>query len=167
MQIRLEDISIRTALQNGDIGYVTYLHGIVYREEYGYSIGFEAYVAKGLYEFYDQYDPKRDCVWVCEHFDKIIGFLLLMHREGNAAQLRYFILLPDYRGVGLGNKLMNLYIAWLKDHHYTSCYLWTTNEQTIAAAIYKKYGFKLVEECDSAAFGKLLKEQRYLLTLDD
>lgn len=166
MPIRLEDISIRTELQGGDIGYVTYLHGSLYKKEFGYSIGFEAYVATGFYEFYNQYDPVKDFTWICEHENRIVGFLLLMHRMGNAAQLRYFILLPEYRGIGLGKKLMNLLLARLMDRHYTSCYLWTTNEQTAAATLYRKYGFKLVEEHDSTAFGKPLKEQRYILSLD-
>jgi len=46
---------------------------------------------------------------------------------------------------------------------YASCYLWTTNEQEAAAALYKRYGFILTDEKESTAFGKLLKEQRYEL----
>lgn len=167
MQADLKDISIRTNLQSGDIGYIIYLHGYLYKEEYGYSIDFEAYVAKGLYEFYSRYDAEKDRVWICEHNNRIIGFLLLMHRENNSAQLRYFILMPEYRGIGLGKKLMDLYISCLREWRYSTCYLWTTNEQTAAAELYKKYGFQLVEEHDSSAFGKPLKEQRFVLILNE
>ena len=55
----LSDISIRTELQSGDIGYVTYMHGRLYRQEYNYGISFEAYVAMGLHEFYTQYNHER------------------------------------------------------------------------------------------------------------
>ena len=165
METEFKGISIRTNLKSGDIGYVIYLHGSLYGKEYNYSIAFETYVAKGLYEFYSQYDPNKDCVWICEHKNSIIGFLLLMHRERNSAQLRYFIVLPQYRGIGLGRKLMELYMTWLKEHDYHSSYLWTTNEQETAAELYKKLGFKLMEEHDYTAFGKLLKEQRYELIL--
>ena len=41
--ISLDDISIRTELRPGDIGYVTYMHGTLYSEEYGYRIQFESY----------------------------------------------------------------------------------------------------------------------------
>jgi peptidyl-dipeptidase Dcp len=167
METEFKGISIRTHLKSGDIGYIIYLHGWLYKKEYNYSIAFETYVAKGLYEFYNQYDPTKDCVWICEHNHSITGFLLLMHRENHAAQLRFFIILPEYRGIGLGKKLMELYLDWLKDHNYHSSYLWTTHEQTTAAELYKKYGFKLVEEFDSTSFGKLLKEQRYELILKD
>lgn len=167
MQTEFKDILIRTDLRSGDIGYIIYLHGSLYKKEYNYSIAFETYVAKGLYGFYQQYDPNKDCAWICEHHHSIVGFLLLMHREKDTAQLRYFLLLPEYRGIGLGKKLMELYMSWLKDHDYASSYLWTTNEQKEAAELYKKFGFTLTEEFDSASFGKLLKEQRYDLILKD
>lgn len=143
------------------MGSVIQMHGYWYKKEYDYSIAFESYVAKGFHEFYSQYDASKDCVWVCEHKGSIIGFLLLMHRKNHAAQLRFFIILPDYRGLGLGKKLMELFMRWLKEHDYRSSYLWTTHEQITAAALYKKFGFELVEEKDSTAFGKLLKEHRY------
>lgn len=47
----LNSIVIRTDLLPGDLGYVAYLHGRLYKEECNYGIGFEAYVAKGLAEF--------------------------------------------------------------------------------------------------------------------
>jgi peptidyl-dipeptidase Dcp len=164
MKPSLNDITIRTTLKPGDIGYVTYLHGTLYQKEYNYGISFEAYVAKGLHEFYEQYDPKKNRVWVCEHLGKIVGFLLLMNR-GDTAQLRYFILLPEYRGIGLGNKLMTLYMSFLKQCGYKSSYLWTTHELYTAAHLYKKFGFSLTEEIDSEAFGKPLKENRYTVVL--
>jgi peptidyl-dipeptidase Dcp len=159
--IALPDIKIRTELKAGDIGYVTYLHGLLYEQEYGFGISFESYVALGLHEFYQQYDADKDCVWVAEHDNKIVGFLLLMHRPLNAAQLRYFILDPAYRGIGLGKKLITLYMEFFRSKKYSSSYLWTTHELYAAAHLYKSAGFVLTEEIDSTAFGKPLKEQRY------
>jgi len=162
--IRLDDISIRSELVPGDIGYVIHLHGALYAREYGYGIQFETYVARGLCEFHERHDPKRDRVWVCEHGKRIIGFLLLMNR-GEAAQLRYFLIEPVYRGIGLGSKLMSLFMDSLKSLGYRKAYLWTTQELTTAAFLYKRSGFMLTEEKESTAFGKPLIEHRYDLTL--
>jgi ribosomal protein S18 acetylase RimI-like enzyme len=158
--LRLEDITIRITLQPGDLGYITYLHGHLYKLEYNFGTEFEAYVALGLQEFYKQYNPANNRVWVCEHQQRMIGFMLLMNR-GQAAQLRYFIIEPAYRGIGLGKKLMELYMEFLKECGYTSSYLWTTHELSAAASLYKRHGFKLTEEKPSDAFGKQLIEQRY------
>jgi len=165
MNARLEDISIRTELKPGDIGHVVLLHGLLYSHEYGYGLGFESYVAAGLHEFYKNYDKEKDRVWVCEYKEEMIGFLLLMHRENNSAQLRYFIIMPAFRGIGLGKKLMQLFMDFLKQKEYSSCYLWTTSELYTAASIYKRYGFVLTQEGPSTSFDKPLTEQRYDLSM--
>jgi ribosomal protein S18 acetylase RimI-like enzyme len=159
--LNYQNISIRTDLRPGDLGHVVYRHGKIYSRENDYSIAFEAYVASGLANFYFSYDPEKDRVWICEDDDKIVGFLLLMHRGAETAQLRYFYLEPEYRGIGLGNRLIELFMDFLREKGYTSAYLWTTNEQTAAAALYEKHGFRLAEEKESHAFGKPLVEQRF------
>jgi len=163
MTPRLGDIHIRSELVPGDLGYVIHLHGKLYAAEYGYGLQFESYVAAGIHEFYENYEPEKDRVWIGEHDQRIIGFLLLMHREHNAAQLRYFLIEPHYRGVGLGKKLMDLYMEFLHQCRYTSSYLWTAHELSAAASLYTKHGFVLTEEKESIAFGKPLRERRYEL----
>ena len=158
----INDIVIRTELRSGDLGYVTYLHGVLYQQEYGYGIEFEAYVASGLHEFYQSYDPSTNRVWVCEHEGRMIGFLLLMNR-GDSAQLRYFLIHPDYRGIGLGRKLMENYMEFFHQCGYKHSYLWTTDELDKAARLYERHGFRLTEERESTAFGKPLKERKYEL----
>ena len=160
----LDEVSIRMEIRPGDLGYVTYMHGALYHKVYGYTLQFETYVAKGLCEFYEKYDPKRSRVWVCEYNNRMIGFLLLMDR-GESAQLRYFLIEPDYRRIGLGLRLMNLYLDFLRECSYRKSYLWTTHELTTAASIYKRFGFQLTEEKESTSFGKPLREQRYDLVL--
>ena len=162
-KITVDEISIRTELVPGDLGYVISRHGALYKEEYDYGIEFENYVAAGLVEFYKTYDPLFDRVWICGHNDMMIASLFLVHRADNASQLRYFLIEPSYRGIGLGKKLMELFLAFHHACRYTSCYLWTTNEQESASALYKKYGFRLMEEKTSSAFGKPVIEQRYEL----
>jgi peptidyl-dipeptidase Dcp len=94
----------------------------------------------------------------------MIGFLLLMDR-GPAAQLRYFLIEPEYRGIGLGSRLLNSYMDFLRACGYRKSYLWTTHELTVAASLYQRLGFILTEQKESTNFGKPLIEQRYDLTL--
>jgi GNAT superfamily N-acetyltransferase len=165
-QISIEDIAIRTELRPGDLGYVTHMHGTLYFREYSYGLQFESYVAKGLCEFYETYNPKRSRIWACEHKSRMIGFLLLMDR-GHAAQLRYFLIEPKYRGIGVGARLLNLYMDFLRECGYKESYLWTTHELESAAFLYKRLGFQLTEEKESTSFGKPLREQRYDLVLTE
>ncbi|OUJ70376.1 GNAT family N-acetyltransferase [Hymenobacter crusticola] len=160
----LPDVRIRRELRPGDLGYIAHLHGQLYARECGYGLHFEGYVLAGLQEFAEQYDPAKDAVWICEHDDKMVGFLLGFHRV-DALQLRYFIFQPDYRGLGLGKKLMQEFLAFMHKKQYHRAYLWTTQEQTAAIALYTRFGFQLTEEKNSVAFDKELVEQRYDLLL--
>jgi peptidyl-dipeptidase Dcp len=161
----LSDIDIRTELRPGDMGGIIRMHATLYGSECGYGIQFEAYVAQGLLEFYTAYDPGRDRVWICEHGGRMIGSMVLMHRGADAAQLRYFLIRPEYRGIGLGKRLMDLWLQFLRERGYRSAYLWTVDELPVAAALYRRYGFRLTEEKPSTSFGKPLREQRYDLVL--
>ena len=161
----LKDITIRHSLRPGDVGYVTYLHGLLYGAEHGFGVQFEGYVSKGLMEFYENHDPDRDRVWLCEHDGRIIGSLFLMHREGNTAQVRYFLVRPEYRGIGLGKLLMDEFMSFLRAKGYRAAYLWTTSELPAAAALYRRHGFRLTEEKESTTFGTRVTEQRYDLVL--
>lgn len=161
MNLDPDDVRIRTRLRSGDLGYVVYLHGVLYAREYGYGLQFESYVASGIHEFYESYDPLKDRVWLCEHDGATIGSLFLMHRGEDLAQLRYFLLAPEYRGIGLGKRLMTLLMDFAAGCGYHRAYLWTTHELATAASLYRRHGFALTEDKASTGFGKPLREQRY------
>ncbi|PUZ23453.1 GNAT family N-acetyltransferase [Chitinophaga parva] len=160
----LSDIHIRTTLQPGDLGYIAYLHGQLYSRENGYGLSFEAYVLDGLKDFAKAYDPAADRIWMCEHAGTIIGFLVAQHRE-DAMQLRYFLFQPAYRGMGLGKRLVQLFLDFMKEKGSTHAYLWTTEEQHAAIALYTRFGFRLTEERSSDTFSKPILERRYDLSL--
>lgn len=158
------EISIRSTLLPGDLGFIAYLHGLLYAGECGYGLSFEAYVLDGLKDLARKYDAARDRVWICEHRQQIVGFLVAQHRD-DALQLRYFLLRPAYRGCGLGKRLMEEFISFMNAGNYRHAFLWTTNEQHAAIALYTRYGFRLTDEKASEDFGKPLTERRYDLSL--
>ena len=161
--IKLKDVAIDSEIGPGDLGGLIFLHGSIYGRECGFGIGFEMYVARGVVEFHERYDPDR--VWFCRLGGDLVGSLVLMHREGGAAQLRYFLLRPDCRGIGLGKELMGRCMDFLRQRGYRSCYLWTTSDLTSAASLYQRNGFTLTEEKTASTFGLRLLEQRYDLVL--
>jgi len=164
--LNIGDINIRTVLQPGDLGYIAYLHGDIYARECGYGLNFERYVLQGLADFASQYNAGKDKVWICEHRQQMIGVLVGVNR-GDSIQLRYFIFRPEYRGLGLGKKLMDGFINYMQESQINKSYLWTTNEQHAAISLYTRYGFRLTEEKVSNGFDKELTERRYDLELNN
>ncbi len=156
-------ITIRNTLGPGDLSQVALLHAKIYSQELGFGIGFEAYVMESLVEFYRQYDPELDKVWVVEAGGQMVGFLLLMHRPRNQAQLRYFVLEEAYRGKGIGKKLVQEWMDFYQEKGYQGAYLYTTSGLDSAAYLYESVGFRKVSEKASEDFGVLLHEIRYEL----
>lgn len=148
--IKLDDITIRTDVCPGDIGYITYMHGWIYREEYGYSTAFEGYVAESFYKFLLNYNPDNDHLWCAEHNGYIIGCIGIVG-HGERAQLRWFLLDPHYRGIGLGRKLLQESLNFAKVKNYKSIYLDTTNDLDKAISMYTRAGFvKKLEKANNS-----------------
>jgi len=156
-------IRIRNDLKPGDIGYVTYLHGKLYAEEYGWDHTFEAYVAGPLAEFaVGQGDRER--IWIVERDDRVAGSIAIVEASRESAQLRWLLLHPDLRGLGLGKRLIEETVVFCRRAGYSSIFLWTVSALSAAASLYRSSGFRLTEENTHELWGALVTEQRYELT---
>lgn len=156
--------TLRNSIRPGDLGYLTFLHGVVYAKEYGYDVGFEAYVADGLANFIESFNPKKDRIWLVETNHKIVGSIAIVGRSEHTAQLRWFLVHPDYRGRGLGKRLLRAALRFCK-RRYNAVFLWTTSELNAARGLYINAGFRKTRETRHRIWGKMIKEERYDLRL--
>lgn len=163
--ITLSDIVFRNELQPGDVGYLIYLHGDLYARETGYNLEFEAYVCKTFYDFLQSYDPAKDRVFLAVYRQRIVGAVAILGHSSYLAQLRWLLVHPDMRGIGLGKKLVTDALAFCRERQYKQVYLLTTNQQTTAADIYLKAGFKKTDIQPQQIWGHQLYEERYDLEL--
>jgi len=156
---------IRHHIKPGDIGYLTYLHGILYAKEYGYDQTFEAYVAGGLAEFVQAFSPDKDRIWLAETNGRIIGSVAIVGHSKVDAQIRWFLVHPDYRGLGIGKELLKKVLQFCKERKYKTIFLWTTSELMEAGHLYTRFGFSKTEEKTHEIWGKKVTEERYDLYL--
>jgi GNAT superfamily N-acetyltransferase len=76
-------------------------------------------------------------------------------RETDAvARLRLLLVEPHARGLGLGRDLVEQCIAFARAAGYRKITLWTHSVLTAAREIYRKTGFRLVEQWVHEDFGK-------------
>ena len=158
------NITIRHDLRPGDIGILTYLHGTIYAEAYGWDYTFEAYVAGPLAEFARSMGD-RERIWLVERDQKLAGSVAIVDAGEAAAQLRWLLLCPDLRGRGLGRLLVEDAIRFCRDRGYRSVFLWTVSTLDAAISLYRSDGFCLTEETTHELWGDVLTEQRYELVL--
>ena len=149
----------------GDASYVAFLHGTLYSQEYGLDSTFEVEVGQGITEFVSQFDPKRDGFWIAEAGGHVVGAIVIVHRGRELAQLRWFILHPTYRGLGLGRELMTCAVDFCKDKRYKKVFLWTFDELHAAAHLYRSFGFEKTKTKTLLRWGRNLTEERYELDL--
>jgi len=159
------EVRIRSTLKAGDIGSVLHLHGVCYAQEYDWDHTFEGYIAASLAEFAQSFDPQEDCLWVAEADQRVIGSIGIMGKVHGKAQLRWFLVHPDYRGRGIGRILLSKALQFCCDRQFDSVFLRTAEPLTIAAYLYQSMGFQIINQKTHHVWGKMLTEYRYELNL--
>ena len=157
---------MRTNIEPGDIGYIVYLHGILYAQEYELDHTFEAYVAVGLGGFVKSFDERKDRLWLAEDDGQIVGSVAIAGLPDRTAQLRWFLVHPTARGKGLGHLLLSEALAFCRERDFGSVFLWTISELTTAAHLYQLSGFRPTDQKDHVIWGGPRTEQRYDLILE-
>ncbi|MET3028540.1 bifunctional helix-turn-helix transcriptional regulator/GNAT family N-acetyltransferase [Flavobacterium sp. UW10123] len=165
-KITREDITYRHNITPGDIGYIIYLHGFIYGNESNFSNDFEKYVIKTFYDFLEKYSPENDRIWMAEYNNKIVGCVAIVHQPNEEGQLRWFLLDPAFRGLGIGKKLLTEAVDFCKEKKFKNVFLLTTNLQDKALQMYKMVGFELTQSEEVQEWGKTFFEERYDLKLD-
>ena len=159
-------VTIRHDVRPGDLGRVIELHGALYAAEHGFDHTFEAYVAETVGEFGRTLEPGLDRLWLAERDGSLVGSIAIARREGGQAQLRWFLLHPDARGLGLGRRLLDDALAFSRAAGHRSIFLWTVDPLATAARLYASVGFRRTETRPRAPlWGSNLAEERYDLTL--
>jgi N-acetylglutamate synthase-like GNAT family acetyltransferase len=158
-------VTLRTDLRPGDMGAVIELHGRIYAREYGFDHTFEAYVAGPLAEFSQSADA-RERIWLAERDGKIVGCIAIVASAPDVAQLRWFLVDPSARGLGIGKTLVHEAVAFCRSCRYKSVILWTVSVLTAAANLYRSMGFRLVERKPVKQWGVDVIEERYELDLE-
>lgn len=158
-------VKIRHNIQPGDIGYVIYLHGILYREEHNFDLSFEFMVVRTFNDFIQSFDGERDRLWVAELDGEIVGSVAIKGRQDNKAQLRWYLVHPRARGRGVGRQLMKLSIDFCKDCGYDMIFLHTVKQLEAAAHIYTSAGFTKTVEKKSNVWDQPVIENIYEMRL--
>jgi DNA-binding MarR family transcriptional regulator/N-acetylglutamate synthase-like GNAT family acetyltransferase len=155
----------RDADEPGDLGWIIHRHGLLYAEEYGLDVHFEALVARIAADFIDNFDSRRERCWIAERDGEIVGSVLLVKDSEEIAKLRLLYVEPMARGLGIGRRLVRECLGFGRRAGYRKITLWTNDVLVSARRIYEAAGFCLVREERHHSFGRDLVGQYWELQL--
>jgi GNAT superfamily N-acetyltransferase/DNA-binding MarR family transcriptional regulator len=154
---------IRTS-RPGDPGWIIGTHGALYARDEGYDQSFEALVARIMADWLDRADP-REAVWLAEAGGQRLGTISCMRDDDATARLRLFILVPQARGMGLGQRLHDTCVDFARDRGYRRMVLWTHESHVAACALYARNGWRLMRSVPAQAYGQHVVDQDWEITL--
>lgn len=143
MRLGLDTVAIRHELRCGDLGRIVQLHGTVYEPLDGFGIRFEAFVARTIAEYMLDNDAKGR-VWLAERGAELVGCSAIALRDGRIGQLRWVLVDPSSRGLGLGRRLVETSLDYCRKAGLQSVFLETTDGLPESQTLYESLGFTVV-----------------------
>lgn len=157
-------INIRS-FTSSDIEYVISRHKTLYYAERHLSNVFFDYVDNIVYQFANNFNFKTDCLNILECNGNPAGSIAIAKVDNETAQLRFFMLEPEMRGRGYGNKLMDIALDFCREKKYKHVFLLTISAQIIARHIYECRGFQKTASYDKSEWGEGVVEERWDLDI--
>jgi GNAT superfamily N-acetyltransferase len=164
--LSIASCSIKSGYRPGAIGRITELHAAYYHRHWGFGLYFEAKVASGMAEFLCRFDAAHDGFWLAVAEEGIVGSVAIdaRHADRDGAHLRWFIVAPEFKGRGLGNRLLVTALDHCRQQRFGRVYLWTFAGLDAARHLYEKSGFTLCRAHDDNQWGVTVHEQMFELT---
>lgn len=97
---------------------------------------------------FEEYSKPRSVYFVLEKEGKLVGSAGVAQLENEAesiCELQKMYFLPETRGLGLGNEMMNICLQAARDFGFENCYLETMPFMHGAQKLYKKSGFEYID----------------------
>lgn len=163
--IATKNITIRP-YQETDITYVIDRQLSLYEAERQFTSEiWKNYLTQGVLSLVERFDSEKDCMFILECDGHAAGCIAITHVEENIAQLRYFFLEPELRGLGAGTRLLNMALDFCREKKYSHVLLWTVSAQESARMLYQKAGFTITETEENNNWGAPVLEEKWEMDL--
>lgn len=158
------EITLRRFAAN-DAAWSVAQHRALYAKDEGFDDSFGDLVDQIISDFLTDHNPARERGWIAESDGRPLGHIFCVSLDDTTAKLRLFLLVPEARGRGLGKLLLQTCMDFAKASGYCKMQLWTHESHEAACALYRKFGWQLVNAKPVHSFGVDLVEQSWEIEL--
>jgi ribosomal protein S18 acetylase RimI-like enzyme len=161
----VSEVDVRDELRPGDLEAIVAHHRRIYTEEYGVDSRFGDFVAAAVGRAADRGFPSvREAIRIVELNGEHAGSIGLSDEGDGEAAIRWVVLSPEVRGIGLGRRLLGEMLAFAEDHGYRMVWLETFSDLQAAAHLYREHGFVVTSADTAPRWGRdSITFQRYEL----
>lgn len=152
-------------LEQDDVDWLVQQHGTHYARAEGFDASFGVLVADILARYQRERDPGFERAWIVVENGNRLGSIFCVRQDEETAKLRLFLLRPEARGKGLGQRLLSTCMSYARDRGYLRMVLWTHESHKAACALYAKNGWTLLSSRPVRSFGVDLVEQAWEIQL--
>ena len=140
-------------------------HAAHYARAEGFDDSFGRLVASIVDGFLAQHDPARERGWIAHDGDTRLGSIFCVARDADTAKLRLFYLVPEARGTGAAQALLEQCLGFARAAGYRDLTLWTHESHVAAGRVYRRNGFALLASRPVHSFGADLVEETWQISL--
>ncbi|MFN7164743.1 MAG: GNAT family N-acetyltransferase [Hyphomonas sp.] len=159
------DIRLRSEWRPGDADRVVDLHQRGYAGEgERFHTGFAAYVRQTVDAAGLGMPGNAGRVWFAERGEEALGCAAMVDRGGRG-QLRWVVLVPEARGLGIGKALFRAAMAHAEAQGWTQVYLETTDGLAASMQLYLANGFAVTSDREEELWdgpGRMIVMTRHL-----
>lgn len=156
----MDTITLRL-FQSEDAPWLIERHGTLYAREAGFDGTFAPLVAKIITDYLARHDPAREAGWIAEAGGRRLGSIFCVAQSADVAKLRLFLLEPEARGRGLGQRMLGHCMDFARAKGYTGMTLATHESHRAACALYARNGWRIAQARPVRAYGCDLLEQTW------
>jgi GNAT superfamily N-acetyltransferase len=151
----------------GVLGQIIESHAVYYHEHWGFDISFELQEASELTEFLKRFRSDLDGLWVAKVGGRFAGAIAIdgSRPDTEGARLRWFIVEPEFQGLGIGRMLIEKAVAFCRHAGHHTVFLWTFLGLESARYLYEQVGFHLAQQHEVDQWGQVVLEQKFELSL--
>jgi GNAT superfamily N-acetyltransferase len=151
----------------GVLAEIILAHAVYYHEHWGFDISFEVQEATELAEFLKRYRDDLDGLWVARVEGNFAGAIAIdgSRQNEDGARLRWFIVVPEFQGLGIGRMLIDEAVAFCRSAGHHKVFLWTFRGLETARHLYEQAGFRIAQQHEVDQWGQMILEQKFELSL--
>ncbi|MDO8554820.1 MAG: GNAT family N-acetyltransferase [Candidatus Micrarchaeota archaeon] len=109
------------------------------------EFGFTGIERPDIYNIPEHYHIGTSKFWLAIERGIVIGTIAIIDCGRHRGFLRRMYVAKEFRGKGIGTKLLETLLRYTKKHDYKRIFLWTDSEMVEAIKMYEKKGFKRIK----------------------